>query len=314
MASENPIEIVNLMKKYGQFTAVNGLSLSIKKNSFTGLLGPNGAGKSTTLKILTHLINATSGQAYLNGIDVTKDPKTALTDVGTVVETPEFYQYLTPRETLDYIGEIIGMSEESISSETTRILDKVKMTEWADKKLGTFSKGMRQRIALGQALMNNPSIIILDEPTSGLDPRGMAEIREVLKNLRNDSKNLTVVMSSHMLHEVSDLCDRVALINHGALLLHDDMESVMTGKTGKVSMTVKLNSLPDDIVIDRILGLENVVAAERLGNDIDVTLKGDNSVRSKFLTDLGGLNAGVYSVSEDDTLEAKYLSLIKESR
>lgn len=116
MSTDSPIEIVDLRKEYGSFTAVNGLNLSIKKNSFTGLLGPNGAGKSTTLKILTHLIKATSGEAYLNGVDVTKDPKAALTNVGTVIETPEFYPYLTPRETMRYVGELIGMNKESIKT------------------------------------------------------------------------------------------------------------------------------------------------------------------------------------------------------
>lgn len=131
--SEGPIEIIGLRKEYGEFIAVDGLTLSIKKNSFTGLLGPNGAGKSTTLKMLTHLINATSGQALLNGVDVTKDPKRALSGVGTVVETPEFYGYMSPRKTMRYIGEIIGMSPESVSAQTEEILEEVHMTKWADE-------------------------------------------------------------------------------------------------------------------------------------------------------------------------------------
>ncbi|MBQ7405971.1 MAG: ABC transporter ATP-binding protein, partial [Candidatus Methanomethylophilaceae archaeon] len=165
MTSRNPIELQGLRREFGSFVAVDGLDLSIKRNSFTGFLGPNGAGKSTTLKILTNLIKATSGSAYLNGVDVVKDPSGALVDVGAVVETPEFYPYLTPRETMRYIGGIIGMSKENISAQTDEILEKVKMTQWADKKLGTFSKGMRQRIALGQALLDDPKVIILDEPT-----------------------------------------------------------------------------------------------------------------------------------------------------
>ena len=196
MTSRDPIELHGLRREFGSFVAVDGLDLSIKRNSFTGFLGPNGAGKSTTLKILTNLIKATSGSAYLNGVDVVKDPSGALVDVGAVVETPEFYPYLTPRETMRYIGGIIGMSKENISAQTDEILEKVKMTQWADKKLGTFSKGMRQRIALGQALLDDPKVIILDEPTSGLDPRGMAEMREILKNLRNDTNDLTILMSS----------------------------------------------------------------------------------------------------------------------
>jgi len=313
MSSQDPIEITGLRKEYGAFVAVDNLTFSVKRNSFTGFLGPNGAGKSTTLKILTHLINATSGEAKINGIDVTIDPKGALTNVGTVVETPEFYTYLTPVETLKYVGQIIGLSQESIKSETDRILEKVKMTEWSDKKLGTFSKGMRQRIALGQALMNNPSVIILDEPTSGLDPRGMAEIREILKNLRNDSNDLTVIMSSHVLHEVSDLCDRIALINHGKLILHDDINVIMQSD-GARRMTVKLENIPTKDNIDKIAELENVVSAERFGNDVDVLLKGDLEYRTKFFSDISALNIGVYSVFEEDSLETTYLKLIKESR
>ena len=215
--SSAQIEIVNLRKEYKDFVAVNDLTLSVKKNSFTGLLGPNGAGKSTTLKILTHLINATSGNAYINGIDVTSNPKDALEGIGTVVETPEFYSYLTPTQTFQYIGSIFGMRKETISAETSEILADMSMSEWADKKIGTFSKGMKQRIALGLALLNEPTAIILDEPTSGLDPRGMAEMRKILKDIRA-KKDLTILTSSHMLHEVSDMCDRIAMINHGTLV------------------------------------------------------------------------------------------------
>jgi len=313
MSSDNPIEIVELRKEYGKFVAVDNLNLSVKKNSFTGFLGPNGAGKSTTLKILTHLMNATSGEVYINGIDVTKDPKRALTGVGTVVETPEFYSYLTPRETFKYIGQVIGMTSESISSETDRIIEKVKMTEWVDKRLGTFSKGMRQRIALGQALMNGPSVIVLDEPTSGLDPRGQAEMREILKNLRADSNNLTVIMSSHVLHEVNDLCDRIALINHGKMILQDEMSN-LTAINNTRRMTVKVENIPNNEMISKVLQLEDVVSAERFGNDIDVSVRGDKDVCVRFFNNLSKLNIGVYGVQEEDALEATYLNLIKESR
>ena len=311
--TDNPIEIVKLRKEYGRFVAVNDLTLSIKKNSFTGLLGPNGAGKSTTLKILTHLINATSGEAYLNGIDVTKDPKGALTDVGTVIETPEFYPYLTPRETFRYVGELIGMTNESIVSETDEILERVKMKQWADKKLGTFSKGMRQRIALGQSLLNDPSIIILDEPTSGLDPRGMAEIREVLKNLRNDSKNLTIVMSSHILPEVQDLCDRIAFINHGTLLKDDDI-TAFESEDGMRNVIIKVDGFPTDNMMKSISDLDYVISAERLGNDISVTMGADVALRARLFSDVAAMDMKVYGFTEEDSLEETYLKLIKESR
>jgi len=312
-SNDCPIEISGLTKTYGAFTAVDGLNLSIKKNSFTGLLGPNGAGKSTTLKILTNLIRASSGSAYLNGVDVTKDAKNALMGVGTVVETPEFYLYLTPKESLEYLGKIIGMTSESISAQTTEILEKVKMTEWADKRLGTFSKGMRQRIALGQALLDDPSIIILDEPTSGLDPRGMAETREILKNLKTG--NLTILMSSHMLYEVSDLCDRVAMINHGKLLVHDDMSKILGMNNGARSLKLKLLNTISDDDINTIGKMNNVVSTSRVGMDLEVALDGGNEGQATFLREIASMNFGVYSLAENEnSLEATYLSLIKESR
>ncbi len=310
--TNEPIEIINLVKKYGDFSAVDNLNLNIKKNSFTGLLGPNGAGKSTTLKMLTHLIDATSGEAYINGIDVTKDPKSALTGVGTVVETPEFYTYLTPVETFELIGQIIGLSSESISAETSSILETVKMTEWKDKKIGTFSKGMRQRIALGQAFLGDPSIIILDEPTSGLDPRGMAEMRQVLKNIRQ-GRDVTVVMSSHMLHEVSDLCDHVALLNHGKLILDDTIDAV-TSDAGFRQIVIKLNHSPTQQDISLVTSISDVVSASILGNDIEAVVSSEAARSSEFFKHISELGIGAYNLYENESLEAKYLSLIKESR
>lgn len=313
MTNEDPIVIENLTKTYGKFTAVDDLSLSVKKNSFTGMLGPNGAGKSTTLKILSNLTNATSGSVYLNGYDVALRPKDALKNVGTVVETPEFYMYMTPRETFSYLGKILRMSKESITAETDEILEKVKMTEWADKKLGTFSKGMRQRIALGQSLLNNPNIIILDEPTSGLDPRGMAEMREILKELRK-KEGLTVLMSSHMLHEVSDLCDRVAMVNRGKLLVNDDISNVI-GSKGVRKIDVKLVNELNDNILEKIRNLTNVTEIECTGkNGVEVILKGGLAEQAQLLSEIGALNIQVYSLSSsENSLETSYLDLIKES-
>ena len=308
--SDSPIVIEGLVKRYGDFTAVDDLTLSVKKNSFTGFLGPNGAGKSTTLKILTNLIRATSGSAHLNGVDVTKDPKGALMDVGTVVETPEFYSYLTPSETMMYLGKINGMSKESLSSKISEILEKVKMEEWADKRIGTFSKGMRQRIALGQALLTEPSVIILDEPTSGLDPRGMIEIREILKSLK--THDLTIFMSSHMLYEVTDLCDRIAMINNGRLLVHDNTENIINSAGTR---TVKIRTLSEltNAVITSISELPNVLSAEIDGSSIDVRLNGNDAEQANLLKEVTALGLDVFSMTNDN-LESAYLDLIKESR
>ena len=311
--SGDPIEIVNLRKQYKDFVAVNDLTFSVKKNSFTGFLGPNGAGKSTTLKILTHLINATSGNAYLNGIDITIDAKNALKGVGTVVETPEFYGYLTPVQTFQYIGDIYGMSRESIAAQTEEILEDVKMTEWADKKISTFSKGMKQRISLGLSLLNDPTIIILDEPTSGLDPRGMAETRQILKDLRKKNNNLTILMSSHMLHEVSDLCDRITLINHGTLLMEGKMEDVL-GSNNSRMISVKVVGGPTQDAVDAISKIPNVSNASISGNVIKFAFSGDDEAQAELLRDLTGSGIKVFSLNEDEALESIYLNMIKETK
>jgi ABC transporter related protein len=310
---EDPIVIEKLTKTYGKFVAVDDLTFSVKKNSFTGMLGPNGAGKSTTLKILSNLTRATSGSVYLDGYDVELHPKNALKNVGTVVETPEFYTYLTPRETFRYIGKILGMSNESIATETDEILEKIKMSEWADKKLGTFSKGMRQRVALGQSLINSPSIIILDEPTSGLDPRGMAEIREILKELRK-KESLTILMSSHMLHEVNDLCDRVAMVSRGKLIVNDDLSNVI-GTKGTRKIEIKLIDEPNADILEKIKNLSNVTDVEYAGkNDVEIILKGGLGEQAQLLSEIGALNIYVYSFSSsENSLETSYLDLVKES-
>ena len=311
--SYDPIEIVSLRKQFKDFTAVNDLTFSVKKNSFTGFLGPNGAGKSTTLKILTHLINASSGNAYINGIDVTVDAKNAMMGVGTVVETPEFYGYLTPRQTFQYIGAIYGMSKESIAAQTDEILAEVKMSEWIDKKLGTFSKGMRQRISLGIALLNDPTVIVLDEPTSGLDPRGMAETRQILKNLRAKNNNLTILMSSHMLHEVTDLCDRITMINHGSLLMEGTMEDVL-GSNNARNISVKVVGGATEADANAIAKLPNVNSAQVSGSVIKVGFNGGDEDQMQLLNEITGLGIKVFSFNEEDALESIYLSKIRESR
>jgi ABC-2 type transport system ATP-binding protein len=187
------------------------------------------------------------------------------------------------------------------------------MVEWGDKKLSTFSKGMRQRIALGLSLMNSPSIIILDEPTSGLDPRGMAETREILKNIRSTSKDLTILMSSHVLHEVNDLCDHVALINHGKMLIQDKTEAVThLNKIRKLS----LNFIggPTNSTVEKISGLPNVTKTSIEARTLVVLFEGDDKDQADFFDNVSKLSVGAYNLNEEDALEAVYLDMIKETR
>ena len=218
------IEIEHLIKQFGVIKAVDDLSLGVPARKTVGFLGPNGAGKTTTIKILTNLISSTSGSAFINGVDVVTDPKKALAHTGAVVETPEFYPYLTPMETLAYLGRLRGMSSNDISRRSNEVLSDVKMTEWRGTRIGKFSKGMKQRLAIAQALLHEPEVLILDEPTSGLDPRGMVEVREIIKSLKR--QDYTIFMSSHLLGEVQEVCDSAALIDHGKLLVYDSIDNL----------------------------------------------------------------------------------------
>jgi ABC-2 type transport system ATP-binding protein len=311
---QDPIVLENLTKDYGNsFKAVDVLNLKVKRNSFVGFLGPNGAGKTTTIKMLTNLLTITSGKAYLNGVDVSVDPKNALADIGAVVETPEFYPFLTPMETFEYLGSLRGMSKEDVRKRGKEVLELTKMTEWSTTRIGKFSKGMKQRIALAQALIHEPSVIILDEPTSGLDPRGMVEVREVLLELKK--LDYTVFMSSHQLNEVQEVCSEVAMIDHGRLLAYDTVSSLVS-KIESKRLEVRIANQVFGEAMDKVRGyagveLLNVVAP----NNFLVDFKGGEEEQAQLLMFLQSLGLKIVSFKESGlALENLYMSLIKSSR
>lgn len=307
------IEIQSLTKDFGNIKAVDSLSLKVPEGSTVGFLGPNGAGKTTTIKILTNLISATSGRAFLHGTDVLVHPKEALAHVGAVVETPEFYPYLTPDETLAYLGSVRGMHAKDIRERGSAVLQQVKLEQWRQTRVGKFSKGMKQRLAIAQALLHEPDILILDEPTSGLDPRGMVEVREIIKELKR--QKYTIFMSSHLLGEVQEVCDRAALIDHGKLLVYDSIDKLKT-----ISKITKIEIVTVGPAADSLLGavskLPYVKAAERVNGSIFlVTFEGPIEARADLLLGVQSLGAKVSGFSQVGLpLEMMYMDLVKESR
>jgi ABC-2 type transport system ATP-binding protein len=214
------IVIEGLTKYYGKFLALDGLSLKVEENSNIGLLGPNGAGKSTTLKILCGLIRASSGSASVHGINVAEKPEQALSKIGAIIETPEFYSYLTPEEILGYLGKIRGMKGSYLKQRIKEVIEQVRLEQWTRQRIEKFSRGMKQRLGLAQALLHDPPVLILDEPGLGLDPRGVVEFRAIIEDV---GKNKTVFFASHQLTEVSQVCNEVAIIDHGKLLAYDNI-------------------------------------------------------------------------------------------
>ena len=309
------IEASNLSKQFGSFTAVSNLNLKIEGAKCVGFLGPNGAGKTTTLKMFTDLIRPSSGEALINGINVHKQKKKALESVGTLIEMPEIYPALTPREALMMITEIRGVPKTERKRRIEEAVSEVRMSEWIDKRVGKFSKGMKQRICVASAILGDPGVVLLDEPTSGLDPRGMSEVRDIIKSLKN--KNRLIFMSSHLRSEVSDVCDEVAIIDHGKLLVYDKLSNV-TAKVsdGDTVVEIGLRNTVDVALVNKIAAKLPYIAEAEKSDSTTFRIKftGGVDTQEKLLADLVKMKIGIVSYrSSSSALEGAYLSLIKNT-
>lgn len=307
-----PVRLEGLGKDYGSFPALKSLDLTVSEGTCLGFLGPNGAGKSTTIKIMTNLIRPSRGRAALFGIDVRREPGRALVRVGAVIETPEFYGYLTPLETLAYAGRLRGMPRKEIEARSEEVLKEVKLGAWADHRLQEFSRGMKQRLAIAQALLHEPDLLILDEPTTGLDPRGMAEVREVIKSLKG--KGRTIFMSSHLLGEVQEVCDEVALLNHGELLAHGsvrDLSREADSVRYQVTFLRPLNGA-DLAFLSTIPGIDEMKRVD--DGALDLRITGGEEAQASVLEAMlrQGLRVTSYRPI-GSPLEQLYLDLIQES-
>ena len=307
-----PVNLEGLGKDYGTFTALTSLSLGMQDGTSLGFLGPNGAGKSTTIKIMTNLIRPTRGRASLFGIDVQRDPTRALARVGAVIETPEFYGYLSPLETLAYVGRLRGMSKQEVENRSDEVLKAVKMGAWADHRIQEFSKGMKQRLAIAQALLHEPDLLVFDEPTSGLDPRGMAEVRDVIKSLKGEGR--TIFMSSHLLGEVQEVCDDIALLDHGKLLVQGSVRE-LSRRPGVSAYQATFTGPLSDGELDTLRSFAHVEQVRRAAEGaVDLRIDGGEEAQAEVLRTmiLSGLRVSGFRPL-GSPLEQLYLSRILES-
>ena len=227
---ETILSLKNLDKKYGSVHAVNNLSFDIKKGNIYGILGPNGSGKSTTLGIILNVVNKSSGNfSWFNGSVSTHE---ALKKVGAIIERPNFYPYMTAVQNLKLICKIKEISAEIIDEK----LKTVNLYERKNSKFSTFSLGMKQRLAIASALLNNPEILILDEPTNGLDPQGIHEIRQIITEIA--SKGTTILLASHLLDEVEKICSHVIVIRNGIKLYSGSVDE-MTASKGFLELKIE---------------------------------------------------------------------------
>ncbi|MFA5629313.1 MAG: ABC transporter ATP-binding protein [Dehalococcoidales bacterium] len=237
------IVIENLTKYYDDFLALDNLSLTIEGNENIGFLGPNGAGKSTTLKILCGLLRPTSGKAYINGFNIASEKEKVLSQIGTIIETTEFYGYLTPAETLSYLGKLRGMSSDDLRRRIPQVIEMVNLEKWLNIKIEKFSRGMKQRLALAQTLLHDPPILIFDEPALGLDPRAVIEFRRIIIEAGKDK---TVFFASHQLSEVAQICKHVAIIDRGKLLGYDAIENLERDYGSLENAYLELTGVPSE--------------------------------------------------------------------
>jgi ABC-2 type transport system ATP-binding protein len=218
------IHIENMVKTYGSVRALDGLSLDVAQGVVYGFLGPNGAGKTTTLRILTGLARPTSGKAQVAGVDVLKNGNKLAPHIGHLPEEPAYYPWMTPCEFLDYLGGLYGLPASERTTRTQELLKMIRLEDVASRRIGGFSRGMRQRLGVAAALIHRPEVLFLDEPASALDPAGRKEVLDLIGNLRGQC---TVVMSTHILADVERVCDVVGIIAKGKLLVQARSEELL---------------------------------------------------------------------------------------
>jgi ABC-2 type transport system ATP-binding protein len=217
------IEVENLTKRYGDLVAVQDISFSAQKGQILGFLGPNGAGKTTTMRIITGFLAATSGTVRVAGFDIFEQAHEVRRRIGYLPENPPLYNDMSVRAFLAFVGRIKGLSRASIPEATDRAIERCGLNDVSNRLLGHLSKGFRQRVGLAQALIHDPSVLVLDEPTIGLDPRQIIEIRSLIRHLSGER---TVILSTHILPEVAQLCDKVVIINCGRIVADDAIENL----------------------------------------------------------------------------------------
>ena len=298
------LEITNLSKSFKDIKAVNNLNLKIKTGELFGFLGPNGAGKTTTIKSIIGLIYPDRGFVKINGKDILKDQKEIKKTIGYLPEKVSFYNKLTALQNLEFYAEIKKVSKDRCHE----LLKEFGLYEYANKKVGQYSKGMIQRLGIARALLGNPSILFLDEPTSGLDPRAVKWIRSKIKKLNKNG--VTIFISSHILSEIQETCTQVGIINKGNLVAQDSVDNLSTNLKMKPKMIIKLEKMNEGIknFVKKIKGVEKI---EVTGNNLTVYC--DFEDRSKVIYEIVKNKVDIKNIeTEKSSLEDIFMKYTEE--
>lgn len=259
------IEVKNLSKSYGKFKAIDNLNFKVEKGEILGFLGPNGAGKSTTMNIITGYIPSTEGTVTLEGYEVLEDEKEVKKRIGYLPENPPLYLDMTVESYLTFVSQLKQVPKRNRDTNVNEVIELVKLQDVRGRLIKNLSKGYRQRVGLAQALIGNPEVLILDEPTVGLDPKQIIEIRNLIKSL---GKDRTIILSSHILPEVSAICDRVIIINKGEIVAEDTPQNLSNLTSGTNRLSVQIEGASEK-VLEVLNGIEGVKKTEVTGESQD---------------------------------------------
>lgn len=306
------IETINLTKKYGKFTALDSLNLKVEKGTVFGFVGHNGAGKSTTFSILSTLLAPTSGTAFVNGYDVTKNPKMVRKYIGYMPDFFGVYDQFKTDEYLDFYGASYGIPLEERQKLIPQLLELVNLTDKKDAYVDVLSRGMKQRLCLARALIHDPEVLILDEPASGLDPRARIEMREILRELKSMGK--TIMISSHILPELAEMCDEIGVINGGKLVATGRVEEIHQQlQANKVLKVLILKDIDNAIkFFEDIPSVSNIQLSEQRANLLSFSFEGTDEEQVELLKK--ALDSGVMILSlsqEESNLEDIFLEITK---
>ncbi len=308
------IEVKNVTKKYGKFVAVDDISFTIKDGEIIGLLGPNGAGKSTTMNMMTGFIEQSEGEILVDGHDMLKRPKKAKKEIGYMPEGVPLYTDLTVKEFVTYMAEIKKVNRKTRKEQVEKIIEKTGLKEVEKKLIKNLSRGYKQRVSMAGALVGSPKILILDEPTVGLDPKQITEIRNLIKEL---GKTHTVILSSHILSEVSQICNKVIIINKGKIVAIDTPENlenkVNNGNT--IYLTVEDPENKTQKIINQIKEINKLELVKENDDGTKqymIEANGDADLRKTIFSQFAKENVTIFEMKKvDTTLEDAFMKLIE---
>jgi ABC-2 type transport system ATP-binding protein len=301
------IRATGLGRRFGAIWAIRGMDLEVRRGEVLGLLGPNGAGKTTTVRLLTALIEPTEGTATIDGLDVRTSPEAVRARVGLLTETPGLYEKLSATANLDFFARLYELDAQTRAERVERYLRLFSLWDRRDDAAGTFSKGMKQKLAIARALIHDPSVVFLDEPTAALDPEAAYIVREAIDSLRRSGR--TIVLATHNLDEANRLCDRVAFVRGG--LLRVDTPEELRGEVGARGVEVVLAGTPGEGLLEIARAIEGVSAADLAGDRLVVTAHEPRRVTPGLVRALVAGGADILEVRERaTTLEQAYFEVM----